>query len=111
VCGVDWVKKWLVLRERLIEIAKELRKFPWMVGVVKQRPMNILHLYTVEVYKARDGSEACLSLNQPKAYCIQNGAVKEVKLDLEFSRYMKRRQERYTAPKDCWHSPPRRNST
>ena len=53
--GVDWVKKWLVLRERLIEIAKVLRKFPWMMGVVKQRPMSILHLYTVEVYVARDG--------------------------------------------------------
>jgi hypothetical protein len=87
VFGVDWVKKWLVLRERLIEIAKVLRRFPWMVGVVKQRPMNILHPYTVEVYMARDGSEACLSLNPPKANCIQNGAVKEVKLDLEFSRY------------------------
>jgi len=111
VFGVDWVKKWLVLMERLIEIAKVLRKFPWMVGVVKQRPMSILHPYTVEVYVARDGSEACLSLNPPKAYCIQNGAVKEVKLDLEFSRYMRRRQERYTAPKDCWHSPPRRNNT
>jgi hypothetical protein len=61
VFGVDWVKKWLVLRERLIEIAKVLRKFPWMVGMGEQRPMNILHLYTVEVYKARDGSEACLS--------------------------------------------------
>jgi hypothetical protein len=108
VFGVDWVKKWLVLRERLIEIAKVLRRFPWMVEVVKQRPMRILHPYTVEVYVARDGSESCLSLNPPKANCIQNGAVKEVKLDLEFSRYMKRRQERYTAPKDCWHSPPRR---
>jgi len=107
---VDWVKKWLVLRERLIEIAKVLRKFPWMMGVVKQRPMSILHLYTVEVYVARDGSEACLSLNPPKAYCIQSGAVKEVKLDLEFRRYMRRRQERYTAPKDCWHSPPRRKN-
>jgi hypothetical protein len=36
---------------------------------------------------ARDGSEACLSLNPPKAYCVQNGAVREVKLELEFSRY------------------------
>jgi len=26
------------------------------------------HPYTVEVYVARDGSEACLSLNPPKAY-------------------------------------------
>jgi hypothetical protein len=36
---------------------------------------------------AKDGSEACLSLNLPKAYCAQNGAVKELKLELEFKRY------------------------
>jgi hypothetical protein len=81
------VKKWLVRRERLIEVAKVLRRFPWMVEVAGQRPMSILHPYTVEVYVARDGSEACLSLNPPKAFCAQNGAVKEVKLELEFSRY------------------------
>jgi len=85
--GVEWVRKWLVLRERLIEIAKTLRRFPWMVEVVKQRPMSILHPYMVEVYVARDGSEACLSLNPPNAFCAQNGAVKEVKLELEFKRY------------------------
>ncbi len=39
--GVDWVKKWLVLREWLVEIAKVLRRFPWMVEVIKQRPMSI----------------------------------------------------------------------
>jgi hypothetical protein len=55
--------------------------------VVRQRQVSILHPYTVEVYVARDGSEACLSLNPPKAYCAQNGAVKEVKLELAFSRY------------------------
>ena len=86
--GVDWVKKWLDLRERLIEIAKVLRRFPWMVEVVKQRPMSILHPYMVEVYVTKDGSEACLSLNPPKAYCAQNGAVKETKLELAFSRYV-----------------------
>jgi hypothetical protein len=85
--GVEWVKKWLDLRERLVEIAKTLRKFPWMVEVVRQRPVGILHPYMVEVYVAVDGSEACLSLNPPKAFCMQNGAVKEVKLELEFSRY------------------------
>jgi hypothetical protein len=85
--GVDWVKKWLGLRERLIEIAKVLRRFPWMVDVVRQRPMSILHPYMVEVYVTRDGSEACLSLNPPKAYCARNGAVKETKLELVFSRY------------------------
>jgi hypothetical protein len=85
--GVEWVKKWLDLRERLVEIAKTLRKFPWMVEVVKQRPMSILHPYMVEVYVAKDGSEACLSLTSSKAFCAQNGAVKEVKLELEFKRY------------------------
>ena len=58
-----------------------------MVNVVRQRPMSILHPYMVEVYVAKDGSEVCLSLNPPKAYCAQDGAVKEVKLELEFSRY------------------------
>ncbi len=85
--GVDWVRKWLVLRERLIEIAKVLRRFPWMVEVVKQRPMNILHPYMIEVYMAKDGSEACLSLNPPNAFCARDGIVREVKLELEFKRY------------------------
>jgi hypothetical protein len=81
------VKKWLDLRERLIEIARVLRRFPWMVEVIRQRPVCILHPYTVEVYVAKDGSEACLSLNPPKAYCARDGAVKETRLELVFSRY------------------------
>jgi hypothetical protein len=85
--GTEWVRKWLDLRERLIEIAKVMRRFPWMVEVVRQRPMNILHPYTVEVYVAVDGSEACLWLAALKAYCAQDGAVREVKLELEFKRY------------------------
>ena len=58
-----------------------------MVEVVRQRPMSILHPYTVEVYVAKDGSEACLSLTSSKAFCTRDGAVKEVKLELEFKRY------------------------
>ena len=85
--GVEWVRKWLDLRERLIEIAKVMRKFPWMVEVVKQRPMSILHPYTVEVYVAKDGSEACISLTSSKAFCVRNGAMREVRLELEFKRY------------------------
>jgi hypothetical protein len=85
--GVDWVGKWLVLRDRLVEIAKVMRRYPWMVEVVKRNPMSILHPYTVEVYVAKDGSEACLSLNPPKAYCARDGAVREVRLELAFSRY------------------------
>jgi len=85
--GTECVRKWLDLRDRLIEIAKTLRRFPWMVDVIRQRPMSILHPYAVEVYVAVGGSEACLSLTPPKAYCAQNGAVKEMRLELEFSRY------------------------
>ena len=48
--GVEWVRKWLVLRDRLVEIAKVLRRFPWMVEVIRRRPMSILDPYTVEVY-------------------------------------------------------------
>ncbi len=84
---MEWVRKWLDLRERLVEIAKVMRRFPWMADVVRQRPMSILHPYMVEVYVAVDGSEACLSLTSSKAYCAQVGAVKEVKLELEFKRY------------------------
>ncbi|NAZ33395.1 MAG: hypothetical protein GU356_03755 [Pyrobaculum sp.] len=85
--GVDWVRKWLDLRERLIEIAKVMRRYPWMADAVRQRPMSILHPYAVEVYVARDGSEACILLTSSKVYCAQNGVVREVKLELEFKRY------------------------
>jgi len=85
--GVEWIRKWLDLRDRLVEIAKVLRKFPWMVDVVRQRPMSILHPYMIEVYMTKDGSEVCLSLNPPKAFCARDGAVREVRLELEFSRY------------------------
>jgi hypothetical protein len=85
--GVEWVRKWLVLRDRLVEIARTLRRYPWMVDVIRQRPMSILHPYAVEVYVARDGSDVCLSLAASKAYCAQNGSVREVKLELELSRY------------------------
>jgi len=84
---VECVKKRLVLRDRLAEIAKVLRRFPWMVEVIRQRPMSILHPYMVEVHVTRDGSEACLSLNPPNAFCAQDGSVREVRLELEFKRY------------------------
>jgi hypothetical protein len=58
-----------------------------MVDVIRQRPMRILHPYMAEAYVTRDGSETCLSLTSSKAYCAQNGAVKETKLELKFSRY------------------------
>jgi hypothetical protein len=36
----------------------------------------------IEVYVAKDGSEACLSLNPPDAYCMRDGDVKKVRLEL-----------------------------
>jgi len=84
---MEWVKAWAPhARERLVEIAEVMRKYPWMVGVVKKRPPDNLNPYTVEVYVAKDGSVVCLSLSR-WTYCAQNGAVKAVKLELEFSRY------------------------
>ncbi len=85
--GVEWVRKWTVLKERLVEIAKVMRRYPWMVDVVRQRPMSILHPYMIEAYVTRDGSETCLSLNPPNAFCARDGAVRETRLELEFSRY------------------------
>jgi hypothetical protein len=64
-----------------------MRRYPWIVDVIKQRPMSILHPYMVEVYVARDGSEACLSLTPPKAFCARDGVARETRLELEFSRY------------------------
>ncbi len=55
--------------------------------VVRQKPTSILHPYTVEVYVVKDGSETCLSLNPPKAFCARDGAIRETKLELEFKRY------------------------
>jgi hypothetical protein len=58
--GTEWVRKWAILKERLVEIAKVMRRFPWMVDVVRQRPVSNPHPYMVEVYVAVDGSEVSL---------------------------------------------------
>jgi hypothetical protein len=86
--GVEWIKAWAPhARERLVEIAKVMRRYPWMVEVVRQRPVSILNPYAMEAYVARDGSEACISLTSSKAFCAQNGAVRETRLEPEFKRY------------------------
>jgi hypothetical protein len=85
---LEWVRAWAPhAKEELVEIAKVMRRCPWMVDVVRQRPVSNPHPYMVEVYVARDESEVCLTLNQLKTFCEQNGAVKEAKLELEFKRY------------------------
>ncbi len=32
--GTEWVRKWPDLRDRLVEIASVLRRFPWKVEVI-----------------------------------------------------------------------------
>jgi hypothetical protein len=112
--GVEWVKAWAPhARERLVEIAKVMRRYTWMVVVVRQRPVGNPHPFMVEVYVAVDGSEACLSLNQLKTYCAQNGSAREVKLELEFKRYetYEEKIREVHAPKDYWHTPQRPGNT
>jgi hypothetical protein len=86
--GMEWVRAWAPhAKEELVKIAEIMRRFPWMVEVVRQRPVSNPHPYLIEVYVAVDGSEVCLTLNQLKTFCARNGAVKETKLELAFSRY------------------------
>jgi hypothetical protein len=52
--GVDWLRTWAPhARDRLVEIAEVLRRYPWMAEVVRRRPVNP-HPYMVEVYVAVD---------------------------------------------------------
>jgi hypothetical protein len=45
---VEWVRAWAPhAGERLIEIAKVVRRCLWIVEVVRQRPVGILHPHTV----------------------------------------------------------------
>jgi hypothetical protein len=44
------------------------------------------------MYVARDGSEACLSLNPPKAFCAQNGSAREVKLTVSLLLFEEQRR-------------------
>jgi hypothetical protein len=83
--GVEWVRKWLDLRDRLAEIAKVMRRYPWMVEAVRQRPVSILHPYIVNAYVAKDSSEVCVQLAS-RTFCARGGEVREVKLGLERAR-------------------------
>jgi hypothetical protein len=46
-----------------------------------------MNIHMIGAYVAKDGSEVCLSLNPPRFFCAQNGAVREVRLELEFKQY------------------------
>jgi len=81
--GVEWVKAWAPhARERLVEIAEVMRRYPWMVEVVKKKKTANPNPHVVEAYVAADGSEVCLLLAPSKAYCAQNGAIKAMPLEM-----------------------------
>jgi len=89
--GAEWVRAWAPhAKERLAEIAEVVRKFPWMVEVVKKRPVG--NPYAVEAYAAVDGSEVCLFLAPLRAYCARNGSVKAVPLELQCDKEEKKKK-------------------
>jgi len=84
--GLEWVRAWAPhAREELVEIAKVMRRYPWMVEVVRRNSMSVLHPYMVNAFVAIDGSEVCLQLVS-RTFCARGGEVREVKLELERAR-------------------------
>jgi hypothetical protein len=57
------------------------------VETIRQRLANSPHPYVVKACAAKDGSETCLSLTPPRAYCARDGSAREAKLEKAFSSY------------------------
>ncbi|MFP3292215.1 MAG: hypothetical protein RXO30_07125 [Thermoproteus sp.] len=86
VFGADWLRTWApYARERIVGMARVLRRYPWMAELIGRGPVGLIGPYSVEAYAAEDGSEACISLFG-WAYCSADGGVNVRRLELEFSR-------------------------
>jgi len=83
--GLDWLRAWAPhAKERLVEAARLLRRYPRLAELIKRRPAN-LNPYSMEIYVARDGSEVCASFGDG-AYCsADGGAVRRLDLELKGS--------------------------
>jgi len=47
--GADWLRAWAPhARDRLVEIANVMRRYPWMAEVLRRRPVANPHPYMVE---------------------------------------------------------------
>jgi len=47
--GADWLRAWAPhARDRLVEIANVMRRYPWMAEVLRRRPVGNPHPYMVE---------------------------------------------------------------
>jgi hypothetical protein len=91
--GIEWLRFWAPhAKERLVEVAKILRRYPWtakVVGLLDVRPTGthvLISPYIVTAYVARDGSEACISLGSRGTYCSADGGATVRRLELEFGR-------------------------
>jgi hypothetical protein len=85
--GIEWLRFWAShTRERIVEIAKVLRRYPWMAKVEAIKQTHIfISPYIVGAYVSKDGSEACISLGSRGTYCgFTDGGITVRRLELEF---------------------------
>jgi hypothetical protein len=84
--GIEWLRFWTPhMKERIVEIANVMRRYPWMAKVEAIKQTHIfISPYVVEVYIAKDGSEACISLGSRGVYCSTDGGATVRRLELEF---------------------------
>jgi len=76
--GADWLRAWAPhARDRIVEVARLLRRYPRMAELVKRRPAGLVNPYSVEVYVSRDGSEVCASFGDG-VYCAADGGVRRI---------------------------------
>jgi hypothetical protein len=54
VFGVKWVRAWIHVGERLVEVARVSRRLPRAVGVIKSKPVDCIHPYTLGVLRGRE---------------------------------------------------------
>jgi hypothetical protein len=85
--GVDWLRFWAPhMRDRIVEIANVMRRYPWMAELIKQTHFVSPYVspYLMTAYTSRDGSEACISLGSRGTYCSADGGATVERLELEF---------------------------
>ena len=88
--GADWLRAWAPhARDRIVEAARLLRRYPRMAELVKRRP-GLVNPYHMGVYVSRDGSEVCASFGDG-VYCIADGDIRRLELE---SKGMELHEER-----------------
>ena len=79
--GTEWVREWvLYAKERMVQIAKVLRSHPSLKGLIEKVGKRE-NPYIIEVYLARNESEACVAFGYNEVFCAENGKVRKVPPD------------------------------